>query len=100
MGVAGHAGEDGEAVEGVVRLVVRLEDGVELLAGVLVVAVVEQGDGVVVALLVAGEVGLALGDLLEACVDVHADAVGEIAGAGGEELVEGDVCVGRTCRTA
>ena len=87
--VAGHAGEDGEAVEGVVGLVVGLEDGLELLAGVFVVAVVEQGDGVVVALFGVGEGGLALGDLLEAGVDVHADAVGEVAGAGGEHLVEG-----------
>ena len=62
-----------------------------MLAGVLVVAVVEQGDGVVVALFVAGEGGRALGDLQDAGVDVHADAVGEIGGAGGEHLVEGGV---------
>jgi len=30
-----------------------------------------------------------LGGLLEAGVDVHADAVGEVAGSGGEHLVEG-----------
>ena len=92
VGIAGHAGEDGEAVEGIVRLVVGLEDGLELLAGVFVVAVVEQGDGVVVALLGGGEGVLALGGLLEACVDVHANAVGEVAGTGGQHLGEG--CVG------
>ena len=89
MGVAGHAGENGEAVEGVVGLFVRLEDGLELLAGVLVVAVVEQGDGVVVALFGGGKGVLPLDDLLEAGVDVHADALGEVAGAGGQHLVEG-----------
>src|SRR5436305_13329559 len=51
VGIAGHAGEDGETVEDVVGLVVGLEDGLELLAGVFVVAVVEQGNSVVVALL-------------------------------------------------
>ena len=59
--VAGHAGEDGEAVEGVVGVVVLGDDLLELAARVLVVAVVEQGDGVVVALLVGEEGGLALG---------------------------------------
>src|SRR5580704_4564543 len=58
VGVAGHAGEDGEAVESVVSLVVDLEDGLELFACVLVMAVVEERDGVVVALLGGGEGGV------------------------------------------
>ena len=62
-----------------------------MLAGVFVVAVVEQGDGVVVALFVGFEGGGAFGDLRDAGGDVHADAVGEVVGRGGEHLVEGGV---------
>jgi len=88
-GVSGHAGEDGEAVEGVVRAGVVGEDFFQLGARVFVVAVVEQGDGVVVALLSGVEAGLVAGGLLGAGVDVHADALGEVCGAGGEQLFEG-----------
>jgi hypothetical protein len=88
VGVAGHAGEDGEAVEGVVGTVVFEDDLLEFGARVLVVAFVEQGDRVVVAFLVREEGGFALGDLLEAGIDVHADALGEVRWAGGEHLAE------------
>jgi hypothetical protein len=90
-GVAGHAGQDGEAVESVVGGGVGGEDGVEVLARVFVVTVVEERDGVVVLLFVAVERGLAFGDLADAGVDVHADAVAKVAWAGKEHLVEGSV---------
>ena len=54
-GVAGHAGEDGESVEGVVGCGVGRQDGFEMVSCVFVLAVVEQRDGVVVLLLMAGE---------------------------------------------
>src|SRR5947209_1086430 len=55
LAVAGHGGEQGQTVEGIVGVLVILEDLLELLASVLVMAVVEQGDSVVVALFVAGK---------------------------------------------
>ena len=60
VGVARHAGEHGEAVEGVVGGLVGGEDGLELLAGVFILAVVKQRNRVVVALFVREELGLAL----------------------------------------
>src|ERR1035441_7928206 len=48
VGFAGHAGEDGETIEGVVGLIVLGEDFLVMGARVLVVAFVQQGDGVVV----------------------------------------------------
>jgi hypothetical protein len=83
--------EQGEAVEGVVGGLVLEEDLLEVLAGVFVVALVEQGDGVVVTLFVSLEVGGAFVDLADAGGDVHADAVGEILGCGVEHRGEGFV---------
>ncbi len=91
VAVSGEAGEDGEAVEGVVGGGMLLQDELEVLACVFVVAQVEQGDGVVVLFFVAGEAGFAFRDLEQAGVDVHADAVGEVSGGAGEHLVEGGV---------
>ncbi len=91
VGLSGHAGEDGETIEGVVGLFVFGDDLLELGARVLVVAFVEQGDGVVVAFLQGGELGFVFGALLEAGIDVHADALGKVGRAGGEHVVEGGV---------
>jgi len=91
LGVAGHAGEQGEAVEGVVRGFVLQENLLEVLAGVFVVAVVQQRDGVVVPLFVAFEAGGSLGDLGDAGRDVHADAVGEVVWGAFQHQDEGGV---------
>jgi len=91
LGVACHAGEQGEAVEGVVRGFVLQENFLEVLAGVFVVAVVEKRDGVVVPLFVAFKAGGALGDLGDASGDVHADAVGEVVWGGVEHQDESRV---------
>jgi hypothetical protein len=91
VGVAGHAGKEGEAVESVVGGLLLEEDGLKVGAGVFVVAVVEQGDGVVVALFVGLEAGGALVNLRDAGGDVHADAVGEILWCGLEHFGEGVV---------
>ena len=89
--VAGEGGEQGEAVEGVVGRLLFEEDFLEVLASVFVVALVEQGDGVVVALFVRLEVGGAFVDLCDAGGDIHANAVGEILRRGLEHFGEGVV---------
>ena len=89
--IAGHAGEEGHAVEGVVCVGCGGEDLAQVVAGVLVLAFVEQGDGVVVLFFGVGEVVLAFGRLHKAGVDVDADAVGELRGRGEQHLVEGGV---------
>ena len=86
--VAGERGEQGKAVEGIVGRLLFEEDFLEVLAGVFVVALVEQGDGVVVALFVGLKAGRALVDLCDAGGDVHADAVGEVLRRGLEHLGE------------
>ena len=91
VGVAGHAGEQGHAVEGIVGLGGDREDLAEVHPGVVELAFVEQGDSVVVLLFGVGEVVFAFGHLHEACVDVDADAVGELGGCGKQHLVEGGV---------
>jgi len=89
VGISGHAGEDGESVKGIVGAGVLCEDGFEMSACVFVVAVVEQGDGEVETFLAGEELGLTSRGLLGACVDVHANPLGQFSGAGGEQLLEG-----------
>ncbi len=93
FGVAGHACEQGEAVEGVVGGVMIQKDGVEVLARVLVVPVIEERDGVIVSLFVRLEGGGAFVDLRDTGGDVHADALGEIGWGIGEHLQKGFVCL-------
>ena len=89
VGVAGHAGEDGETVKGKIGAVVLGEDGFEMGARVFVVSVVEQGDGEVEAFLAGEEFGNVARGLLGAGVDIHADALGQVGGAGSKQLLEG-----------
>ena len=63
----------------------------EVLACVFIVALIEERDGVVVALFVGLEAGGALMDLGDACGDIHADAIGEVLRRGVEHFDKGFV---------
>ena len=78
LGVAGHAGQQCKTVKGVVGGLLFQQDLGQVFARIVVVPVVQQRDGVVVALFVALELGRSLVDLRDARRDVHADAVGQI----------------------
>ena len=95
---ADHAGEQRETVEGVVGRVVFEQDFLEVLAGIVVLAVVQQRDGVVVALLVGAELRGALVNLRDAGGDVHPDAIGKIVGRALQQRVEGRVRLGVLAR--
>ena len=76
--VTGQAGEEGESVEGVVGGLLLKKDLLQVLASILVVALIEQRYGVVVPFFVGLEIGGALIDLGDAGRDVHTNAVGEV----------------------
>jgi hypothetical protein len=89
--VAGHAVKESEAVKGVVGGFFFEEDVLKMLAGVVIIAVVEQRDGVVVALFVGLEGCGAFVNLRDAGRDVHTDAIGEVLWCGLEHFGEGFV---------
>jgi len=88
LSATGDGVEDGQTVKGVVNVWVAIENGEELLAGIVVVAGVELGDGVVVVLFRGGEVEVMLLHLAVAGDDVDSAALHDFHGGVGKQLLE------------
>src|SRR5258708_14879951 len=54
MRVARHAGQHRQTIQRIVGLVIRLQNQLELLAGIFIVPIVQQRDGVIIVLFMAG----------------------------------------------
>src|SRR5882757_216389 len=90
--VARHAGQHRQPIERIIGLVIRLQDQLELLAGIFIVPIVQQRHGVVIMLFMAGKRVLSLRRLKQTRIGVHPDAIAQFAGARRQHLLES--CMG------
>src|ERR1700734_3283666 len=88
MRIAGHARKHGQSVQSIIGFIVFLQNLVELFARVLVVPIVQQGDGVVVVLFRVREGVFLLRALLQAGGAVHSGTIAQVSRTCCEHPVE------------